>query len=400
MTKGFVWIQNMKSFIYMIGMGVLCFALGNSGFGQTTNSNIGPGVPPFTVRPGFKVSLVAENIGQVRFIEFGEKGILYVSQPASGTIITLREHDGVWSKLADFVTNKPTVHGLCYFDGWLWFTQSGAVWKARDTNGDGRADEVVKIADALPSGGGHWWRSILVTPTAFYTSIGDSGNLTDETATERQKIWKFSLDGTNKTLFASGIRNTEKLRLRPGTAEIWGCDHGSDNYGKLLGETPGNQPFTDHIPPDEFNYYQEGGFYGHPFIVGDGLPRLEFKGRSNFVELASSAISPAWLFGAHWAPNGWNFMQSDALGFRGDAIIACHGSWNSTKLVGYRIERVIFDPLTGRPTGRQKLVGLVVELVGGKDQVLGRPCDIVEAPDGSIYFSDDFKGRIYRISKL
>jgi glucose/arabinose dehydrogenase len=363
---------------------------------QATNSDRGPDVPIFLVRPGLKVTLAAQNIGQVRFLEFGKSNTLYVSQPSSGTIISLREHNGVWEKIADYTTGKPTVHGMCYFDGWLWFTQSGAVWKSRDTNDDGKADEEIKVVDGLPSGGAHWWRSILVTPTAFYTSIGDSGNATDETATDRQKIWKFSLDGKTKSLFVSGIRNTEKLRLRPGTNEIWGCDHGSDNYGQSLGETPGHQPFTDKIPPDEFNLYREGGFYGHPFIVADGLPRLEFRGRSNLVELASKAISPAWMFGAHWATCGWNFMQSDALGFQGDAIVACHGSWNSTKKVGYRIERVMFDPLTGRPTGRQKLVALL----DGEDNILGRPCDVAEAPDGSILFSDDYRGRIYRISKL
>ncbi|MFO1478031.1 MAG: PQQ-dependent sugar dehydrogenase, partial [Verrucomicrobiota bacterium] len=224
-------------------------------------------------------------------------------------------------------------------------------------------------------------------------------NASDETATPRQKIWKFSLDGKTSALFAAGLRNTEKLRLRPGTDEVWGCDHGSDNWGQSFGETPGHQPFTDHLPGDEFNYYQQGGFYGHPFVVGDGLPRLEFRSRTNFIELASKTIAPAWLFGAHWATCGWNFMKSDALGFRGDAVVACHGSWNSTKLAGYRIERVIFDPVTGKPSGREKLVGLLGEQPDGNSQVLGRPVDVAEAPDGSIFFSDDFRGRIYRISK-
>jgi len=360
---------------------------------QNEPSKLGPDVPPFIVRPGLRVTLVAEKIGQVRFLEFGGEDTLYVSQPLAGAIMTLRRQGAVWNKVADFVTNKPTVHGMHYYDGWLWFTQSGVVWKARDTDGDGRADEEVIVVDGLPSGGGHWWRSILVTPSGFYSSIGDSGNITDETSSDRQKIWKFALDGSSKTLFASGLRNTEKLRLRPGTDEVWGADHGSDAYGQTLGEKPPNQPFTDRIPPCEFNLYVEGGFYGHPFIVGDGLPRLEFKDRPDLLELAGKAISPEWSFGAHWAPNGWTFVASDALGFEGDAVVACHGSWNSSVKVGYRVERIIFDKLTGRPAGRQKLVGLLRD-----DQVLGRPCDVAEAPDGSLYFSDDSRGRIYRIS--
>ncbi len=356
---------------------------------------LGSGMPPFKVRPGYRVDLVAENIGEVRFIEFGAPGILYVSQPRTGAIITLQQKGGVWSKLADFTTGKPTAHGMCYFEGWLWFTQSGVIWKARDTDGDGKADEEIKITDDLPSGGGHWWRSILVTPNGFYTSIGDSHNITDERDSERQKIWHFNLDGSGKKLFVSGIRNTEKLRLRPGTDEVWGADHGSDEYGKSLGEKKGNQPFTDKLPPDEFNHYIEAGFYGHPFIVGPGLPRLEFKDLPDFLELAGKTILPEWCSGAHWAPNGWTFTKHDALGMKGDAIIAFHGSWNSSVKVGYRVERVLFDDVTGKVIGHQQLVSCLAE----NEKVLGRPCDVAEAPDGSIYFSDDSKRRIYRISR-
>jgi glucose/arabinose dehydrogenase len=28
------------------------------------------------------------------------------------------------------------VHGVFWYDGWLWFTESGAIFKARDTTGD------------------------------------------------------------------------------------------------------------------------------------------------------------------------------------------------------------------------------------------------------------------------
>ena len=358
-------------------------------------SVVGPGVPAFQVRPGYRVDLVAGDIGEVRFIEFGKPGILYVSQPRTGAIVTLQQQGGVWSKLADFTTGKSTAHGMHYYDGWLWFTQSGVVWKARDTDGDGKADEEIMVTDDLPSGGGHWWRPILVTPDGFYTSIGDAGNITDQRDTERQKIWHFNLDGTGKRLYAAGLRNTEKLRLRPGTDEIWGADHGSDQYGQTLGETRGNQPFTDDLPPDEFNRYVDGGFYGHPFIVGPGLPRLEFKDLPDFLELSAKTILPEYSIGPHWAPNGWTFAQYDALGLKGDAIVACHGSWNSSVRVGYRVERIVFDDLTGKVIGGQLLVSCLSE----DQQVLGRPCDVAEAPDGSLYFSDDSTRRIYRISR-
>ena len=355
---------------------------------------VGPGVPKFEVRDGYSVTVAAKGLGETRFIEPGAQGILYLSQPNSGSISTLKKQgDGTYQKLGVFTSGKKTVHGMDYHDGWLWFTQSGVVWKGRDTNGDGKADEEVKVLDGLPEGGGHWWRSICVTGDGFYTSIGDTGNINDLTETDRQKVWFYSLDGQTRKLWSSGIRNTEKLRLRPGTNELYGADHGSDWYGKPLGDTNESQPITNRVPDDEFNHYVEGGFYGHPFIVSNGLPRLEFKDRPDIIELAGKTILPAWPVGPHWATNGFTFAKTNGLGAQGDAFIACHGSWNSSVKKGYRIERVMFDAQSGEPMGALPMVST---LDGQK--VLARPVDCAEESDGSILFTVD-GGTIYRLKK-
>lgn len=365
----------------------------------TAQGSRGPDVPAFWVRPGYRVTLAAKDIDNARFMEFDDKGTLYLSRPNKGDILALREKGGAYSIVGTFVEGRRTVHGMCFADGWLWFTQTGSIHKARDTNGDGKADEIVDVIPEgkLPRGGGHWWRSILVTSDSIYTSIGDSGNINDESSTERQKIWRFDKTGASQTLFASGLRNTEKLRLRPGTQEVWGSDHGSDNFGMQLGEKAGVQPITDYNPPDELNHYVSGGFYGHPFVVGYRVPRLEFQKREDIVELAAKTIPPSWAFGAHWAINGFTFLTQSKLGpdHAGDLLAAAHGSWNRTEPAGYRIERVLFDKVTGRPYGSLTIVGTL-----GADgrQVLARPVDCVEAPDGTVLFSCDHTGRIYRIA--
>jgi len=357
---------------------------------------VGPGVPDFWVRPGFKVTLVAE-LRNARFMEFDDKGTLYVSQPDLGTISTFKAQGDKYQKIGEFVTGHRSVHGMHYYDGWLWFTESGAVFKGRDTNGDGKADEVQTVLKDLPNGG-HWWRPIFVTPNGFFTSIGDSGNITDQPETDRQKIWFYSLDGKTRKLWSSGIRNTEKYRYRPGTTEVFGADHGSDWFGKPVGDKQGRQPITDYNPPCEFNKYVEGGFYGHPYIVGNRVPRIEYQNRPDIIDLAEKTIVPEWCFGAHWAPNGFCFVTKNALGteLTGDALVALHGSWNSQERVGYRIERVCFDKVTGKAYGGMMMVGAL----GKNQEVLARPVDCVEAPDGSVLWSDDERGRIFRISKV
>lgn len=362
------------------------------------------GVPDFDVRPGYRVTMAADDIKGARFLEFDDKGTLFVSLPREGRILACRDEDGdgVYEKRTTFVEGWDTAHGMHFVDGWLWFTQSRAIHRARDEDGDGVADttETILGEGTLPGGGGHWWRPILVTDQHIFTGVGDSGNIDDElTSSERQKIFRFNRDGSNKTLYATGIRNTEKLRLRPGTDEVWGCDHGSDWYGAFLERKPGidhGQPITNRNPPDELNHYRLGEFYGHPFIVGDLLPRPEYFDREDLVELAAKTVWPEWNFGAHWATNGFCFITGDHFpaDHQGDLFAACHGSWNSSTKVGYRIERVLFDKVTGKPYGSLSIVGT---LGSDGNTVLARPVDCVIAPDGALLWSCDHTGRIFRI---
>ncbi|MBS1719378.1 MAG: PQQ-dependent sugar dehydrogenase [Armatimonadetes bacterium] len=360
---------------------------------------VGAGVPKFWVRPGYRVDLAGDKISGARFLEVDDKGIVYVSRPNQGDILTFRYENGKLKPLGTFISGKSSVHGMQFADGWLWYTTTGAIYKSRDKNGDGKSDEdVTVIAEGnLPRGGGHWWRPILVTQDAIYTGIGDNGNIS-EAKNEREKLFRFDKQGGNKTLWSTGIRNTEKLRLRPGTNEIYGADHGSDNFGGPLGERGGaNQPVTNLNPPCEFNRYVQDGFYGHPYVPGYGVPRYEYKDRPDILELVAKTILPEWNFGAHWAPNGFTFLTKNGLGddLKGDALVAMHGSWNSTVKVGYRIERVMFDKALGRPIGGQPMVMTITQ----EGNVLARPVDCVELADGSVLFSCDATGKIFRIRK-
>ncbi len=357
------------------------------------------GVPPFWVRPGYKVSIAAEKLPQTRFMAFDDKGNLYVSSPDLGKITVLARKGDRYEVKSTYAEGYPKVQAMQFVDGSLWFATSGAIYKSKDSNGDGKMDDVSTVIGegTVPNGSGHWWRSLLVTEDSIYTSVGDTGNANDLTDTERQKIWRFDRDGGNKRMFISGIRNTEKLLVRPGTKDIYGIDHGSDWFGGPLGDREGRQPITDFNPPDELNLYQEGHFYGHPFLTGFRVPRVEYQTRKDLIDLAEKTTVPVWAFGAHWAANSFCFISQRGpfpADHVGDIFAACHGSWNSKSKVGYRVERICFDPSTGLPYGSLVIVGCL-----DKDgNVLARPVDCVQAPDGSVLFSSDSDGRIYRIA--
>ncbi len=344
--------------------------------------------PEIWVRPGYELSVAVSSDLRPRHMALGPDGTLYYTTMPDKVIIAAKDkdNDGYYETLTHFYTSENSVSGVFWHDGYLWYTESGAIYKLKDKNNDGTADERVTIipVDSLPSGGAHHFRPVLIHKGRLYTALGDPGNITDATNTDREKIWTYNLDGKDKKLWCSGIRNTEKLVVRPGTDEIWGMDHGSDWFGREVGDTEGNQPITDYNPPAEMNKYIEGGFYGHPFIVGNRVPRYEYMKKTDIIELAAKTIVPEWCGGAHWAPCGMMFYTGDLFpNTKGDAFVAYHGSWNRSVKAGYQVTRVLFED--GRPYGELSYV----KFLTNDQKVLGRPVDVIQAPDGSILISDD-----------
>src|SRR5260221_2165298 len=356
------------------------------------------------VRPGFELTVAVDTIQTPRFLAFGNNGELYVSVPGKGKIYLCKDAgaDGRFKQVAPFIEGKNpknVLQGMQYHDGWLWFAQVNSISKARATKAEGKVDEEVQVLgpEQLPIGkeGGHMWRALLIHNERIYTHLGDSSNATDEPidATERKRIWSFAMDGSDKKLFASGVRNTEKLVVRPGTDEIWGVDHDVDMMGwKMEGDRKYGQPITDYNPPAELNHYVEGGFYGHPWIVGRNQPNLNFLDNTNPIKYASMAVLPEWTMPAHCAANAILFYTGTNIpNAQGDAFLAQHGSWNATKKVGYCLSRILFE--NGHPYGEQKVVNFLKD----GTEVKGRPIDCAQAPDGSVLISDDNGNKIYRL---
>jgi glucose/arabinose dehydrogenase len=372
-------------------------------FAQSADHKVNPEI---WVRPGYKLTIAVDSPIRARHMCLGPDGTLYYGTTPDNVIMAAKDknHDGYYETLTQFYKSEHAVTGLFWYDGWLWYAESGAIYKLKDKNNDGVADEreTVIPPDSLPSGGGHHYRPVLIYKGQLYTALGDAGNATDMTNSDREKIWTYNLEGKDKQLWSSGIRNTEKLVVRPGTDEIWGMDNGSDWFGKEVGDAPGMQPITDYNPPEEMNKYIKGGFYGHPFLVGNRVPRYEFMKRPDLIELAAKTIVPEWCAPAHWAPLSMMFYTGNQFpsDVKGDAFVTFHGSWNSSVKVGYQVARVLFED--GHPYGQLPYVRFITD----SQKVLGRPVDVIQAPDGSILISDDGnqtvdgykENNIYRLS--
>src|SRR5262245_51538638 len=78
--------------------------------------------------------------------------------------------------------------------------------------------------------------------------------------------------------------------------------------------------------------------------------------------------------------------------YRGAALVALHGSWNRTRKDGYKVVSLHWLP-DGTIVERDFLTGFLRD-----EDVIGRPVDVAEGPDGAFYVSDDYAGAIYRVA--
>ena len=94
---------------------------------------------------------------------------------------------------------------------------------------------------------------------------------------------------------------------------------------------------------------------------------------------------------AHSAPLGLVFYNGTAFPneYLGKLFVAYHGSWNRNVPTGYKIVMIDMSDYSVKDFATGWLQN---------SSVIGRPVDIANAPDGSLFVSDDASGKIYRIS--
>ena len=77
-------------------------------------------------------------------------------------------------------------------------------------------------------------------------------------------------------------------------------------------------------------------------------------------------------------------------------LIAQKGSWNRDPKHGYNLIRVTVD--AKGVTTKHAFINGFLENERGDPPMWGRPADVLQLKDGSILFSDDYNGVVYRLS--
>lgn len=315
------------------------------------------------VPEGWRFSVHATGLGSPRSLQMTEGGDLLVSSYDGGTIHLLKTS----GERVILAKGLSTPHGLLLEGGALFVAEEHRVLKY-DFDGAALSNQRV-ILEGIPEGG-HSSRTIKRGPDGFlYLSVGSSCNSCIEDHPWRAAIIRFK-EGGAPEIFAQGLRNTVGFDWKDGV--MYGVDHGRDNLG-------------DDVPDDEVNRIEQGRHYGWPYLHGADVhdPKL-------FSSLPPG-LGPVPQFhglGGHVAPLSIKFLRNEP----NVALIAEHGSWNRSVKSGYRIIRLTIEGESAREE---------VFLSGCErnEEVICRPVDVLEAPDGSLFVSDDYAGAVYRIAK-
>jgi len=332
-----------------------------------------------TAPAGSTVNAYATGLGQARMMALTPTGDIILSGPSDRLLLVKadRDGDGRADGVSVLLEGLHNASGLFLDGAQLYIAEDGRVLRVPFDAEAGRVTGTAETVARLPGGGMHWTRTIKKGPDGtFYVSIGADCNVCIEEDPRRAALLRFK-PGEEPTLYASGLRNTVGFDWRPRTGELFGVNNGRDWLG-------------DDFPPEEVNRIVEGGFYGWPYLNGDNVPDPDFGVEAG--ERAKTAITPVYNLPAHVAPLSIVFLRHSRVPSLADAaLVAEHGSWNRSVKDGYQVVALTWGE--GAISQAPFLTGFLKD-----GAVSGRPVDIAEAPDGTVYISDDFGGVIWRVA--
>lgn len=348
---------------------------------------------PFSLPEDFSAHLYSDDAPGARALTRDPKGVLIASLTSEGSIVALPDlnADGVSDGGVTILENLKKPHGIVFLcdeteNCSLYVAEEAVVSRFTYDANSMTAIFAEKIADLPVKGGGHYTRTLHLHPDGkrLLVSVGSSCNVCDEEDERRAAILAIDLKTKKTSVYARGLRNTVFMATNPYDGTVWGTDMGRD----LLG---------DDIPPDEVNVITENGNYGWPVCFGMNIHDTDFDKKTYIRNPCMEPFeTPAKIaLQAHSAPLGIAFIPEEGWPemYRGDILVAYHGSWNRSVPTGYKIVR--FDYSYAK-----NYLGEEIDFMTGflKDgAAVGRPVDILAEPGGTLFVSDDRAGVIYRI---
>ncbi len=340
---------------------------------------------PFKLPSGFVIHIFAKGLGSTRDLQFSPGGTLLVSSPTSGIVYALpdKNGDGVAEDKKVIISGENHPHGLAFFKDKLYVADVNQVvrYSWDETSLTAKKD---KVLFSLPENSDHNNRTITFDSLGkMYVSVGSTCNVCNEKSAFSATILISDAEGSTPKVFAKGLRNAPFIQFNPSTQQLWGTEMGRDYLG-------------DNLPPDEINIIKEGRDYGWPNCYGNKTPDTNFNQNAS----CASTEPPIFEIPAHSAPLGLTFVNSSQFpaDFKGDLLVALHGSWNRSTPIGYR---VVHLKVSGNiiTNSEDFLTGFISPSAAQGSEAQGRPVDLTFDSLGNLYLSDDKAGNVYIIQK-
>lgn len=322
----------------------------------------------------------------------GSQGTLFVGT-RTGRVYALIDTDG--DKHAEEVLtiaqglNQP--NGVAFRNGDLYVAEVSRILRYDDIEDNlCSPPKPTVIISTLPTNTEHGWKFIRFGPDGkLYVPVGAPCDICDinEDSNEisHAAIMRMDPDGSNVEVFARGIRNTVGFDWHPTSNHLWFTDNGRDGLG-------------DDLPPDELNRASASGLhFGFPYCYGAGV---KDPNKGSDEKPCSGFTSPAYNLPAHVVPLGMRFYTGSMFpsSYKNRIFIAERGSRVRSTPIGYRVTTATLNS-QGQVTSYDVFLDL---LYNPADEVyfkVGRPVDVLVAPDGALLVSDlTVRGVIYRIS--
>ena len=340
-----------------------------------------------TLPTGFSISLYAD-VPAARSMTLAPDGTVFVGTWGE-TVHALvdRNHDGRADEVIAVADGLQLATGVAFANGSLFVADVNRILRYDDILefvSQPAAARTTKpephiVTDRLPADLHHGARYLAVGPDGLlYLGIGAPCDIC-ERADPYASLLRLQPDGNTLEIVARGVRNSVGFDWDPQTSTLWFTDNGRDFLG-------------DDAPSDELNEVtRTGDHFGYPYCHAGTIPDPQFGRPSRSCALY---VPPAQRLGAHVAPLGLKFYTGEMFPpqYRNQIFIAEHGSWNRSTPSGYRLTVVHLED--GKAARYETFADGWLEGF----RAWGRPVDLLVMPDGALLVSDDTAGAIYRIT--
>ena len=369
-----------------------------------------PGDLVLNLPPGFSASVFAhERLRKPRFMAFDANGVLHVANMGAREIVAFpdRDGDGVADERIASLRGLEEAHSLLFYQGYLYVAEEHQVIRARDTDGDLVYEEEEIVLADIPWEGWHDTRTLVVDESndKMYVSVGSpcdlcrmeigfqvvgNGDKKVPQHPERGTIVQFNPDGSERRVFATGVRNVIGMDFHPITNELWGNNNGHDREGRTR-------------PPEWIDIIRDQDFMGYPFVHSHQVWNdfaIDSYDKVLPITPADSARAatqkrPVALVPAHYAPMGIHFYTGDQFPsrYKNAAFVAFRaGKAKLSSHPGYMVSALFSEP----DGSNARMGSFITGFQAGEtqDDVWGFPVGLVTDNEGSLYLSSDNRNQL------